>query len=139
MKRKLLMIVLFLTGCAAQLPPSPEDIQAKRFESVPGKAVIYIVRNTVDSIHHSSLSLDGLATITTHPGTYYRWEVNPGTHRITGFAGSNELLTLQAEAGRLYFVQHTVFGTVRSGPQVSYVQQISERDGRLLVNRAQLL
>lgn len=139
MWRKLLLIVPLLAACAAQLPPTPEDIQAKKFEAVPGKAVIYIVRNSVDSIHHSTLSLDGLATITTHPGTYYRWEADPGTHRITGFAGSNDELTIQTEAGRVYFVQHTVFGTVRSGPQLSYVQSISERDGRMLVSRAQLL
>lgn len=139
MWRKLLLTVLVLSGCAAQLPPSAEDIQAKKFESVPGKAVIYVVRNSVDSAHHSSLLLDGVATITTHPGTYYRWEVAPGSRRISGFGGTSELLTLQVQAGRIYYVQHTVFGTIRSGPQVSYLQEVSERDGRMLVSQAQLL
>ncbi|MGZ8229401.1 MAG: hypothetical protein ACXW2A_06575, partial [Burkholderiales bacterium] len=43
----MLILGLALAACA-QLPPSPQEIEAKRFESVPGKAVIYVVRDEPD-------------------------------------------------------------------------------------------
>lgn len=133
-----LLIAMLLAGCA-QLPPSPQDIQAKTFERVPDKAVIYVVRTPMDSSEASGLALDDSGPITTLPGTYYRWEVTPGLHRVAGFAGANESVALTTEAGKIYFLQHTVRGTVRSGPQSTSLRQINERDGRALVMRAQML
>jgi hypothetical protein len=37
-------IALILAGCA-QVPPSPQEIGAKKFEAVPDRAVVYIVQN----------------------------------------------------------------------------------------------
>src|SRR5215831_2613324 len=89
-----LLSALLVAGCA-QLPPTPEDIQAKKFEPVPGKSVIYVVRRTLDSDGARSILLDEKSSITTFRGTYYRWEVEPGTHRITGMgAGGGENVTL---------------------------------------------
>jgi len=45
--RRLLVVAVMLAGCV-QLPPTPQDIQAKKFEGVPDKAVIYIVRDLPD-------------------------------------------------------------------------------------------
>ena len=135
---RILMAALLLSGCA-QLPPSPADIQAKRFESVPGKAVIYVVRTPMDSQESSGLSLDYVSQITTHPGTYYRWEVAPGTHRVAGFGVGTELVTLATEPGKIYFLQHSVLGHWRSGPQLTGLKQISDQDGRALVAHAELL
>lgn len=133
-----LSVAILLAGCV-QLPPSPQDLQAKRFEPVPAKAVIYVVRTPMDSREASGLALDESGPITTRPGTYYRWEVTPGLHRVAGFAAANESVTLATEAGKIYFLQHTVLGTVRSGPQFTSLRQIDERDGRALVMRAQIL
>ncbi len=132
-------IVLLVVGCA-QLPPSPEDIQAKKFESAPDKAAIYIVRQPVDSDAGHTLSLDDRLIITTYRGTYYRWEVAPGTHRVSGFAGGAESVTVNAAPGRVYFVQHTVFAHQEDGTVlVSALQEISGQAGRNLVSRGQLL
>jgi hypothetical protein len=139
MRRALLIAALFtLAGCAVQ-PPSPADIQAKRFESVPGKAVIYIVRDSVDSPVHDMISLDGDALITTHPKTYYRWEVAPGAHDIRGYASSTAAITVNSQAGQVYFVQHVVHGNRRAGVQGTYLKRIDPDFGRELVSRARLL
>src|SRR5687767_6620803 len=68
---RILLIAMLLAGCV-QLPPSPQDLQAKRFDAVPGKAVIYVVRAPMDSPASSGLSLDDREQITTLEGTYYR-------------------------------------------------------------------
>lgn len=132
------LLVLLIAGCA-QLPPTPQDIQAKKFESVADKAVIYIVRTPMDSHEGGEISLDDNAQITTYAGTYYRWEVAPGRHRIAGYTGQAGLVQLDAQAGKIYFVQHTVQGSRRSGWQFTNLRQISEQDGRKLVMQSQLL
>jgi len=135
---RILLTALVLAGCV-QLPPSPEDLRAKKFESLPDKSVIYIVRAAMDSYEASGLALDDRAQITTYGGTNYRWEVAPGTHRIAGIAAANESVTLSTAPGRIYFLEHTVLGTPRSGPQFTNLRQIGEQEGRTLVVRSQLL
>ncbi len=135
---KILLTALLLAGCV-QLPSTPEDIQARKMESLPDKSVIYIVRSAMDSHETSGLSLDDHAQITTFRRTYYRWEVAPGMHRVAGYAAANESVTLTTAPGKIYFLEHTVIGTRRSGPQSTGLREIGEQDGRALVMRSQLL
>ena len=137
MNWRMLALTALLAGCV-QLPPSPQDIQAKRFEPVPDKGVVYIVRDAMGVPLMDTLWLDDSQTITTHTGTYYRWEVAPGTHRIVGFGPSTSSLTLNAEAGKVYFVRHVVGGTLRSGVQYSALERLDEQAGRANVARSTL-
>lgn len=132
-----LLIALLVAGCA-QLPPTPEEIQAKKFETVPDKAVIYIVRTPMDSDEAGSITLDN-DPITTYGGSFYRWVVAPGLHEIAGYAGETGLVKINAQAGHLYFVEHTVYGTPRSGWQWSFLKQIGEKEGRILVTESSML
>jgi hypothetical protein len=132
-----LAMALTLAGCQ-QLPLSPEDLQAKKFAAVPDKAVIYLVRDSPDfSDQPATIRLGDNVMITTYTGTYYRWEVPPGAHRITGYAADIGTITLQAEAGRIYFVrqQRAPFVHVQS----SHFYLVSEPEGRAAVMRAVLL
>jgi hypothetical protein len=136
---RVLLLALLLAGCA-QLPPSPADIQAKRFESVPDKAVIYVVRTPMDSWEPSGLALDSVSQITTHRGTYYRWEVTPGTHSVTGLGFGVASVTLTTTPGKIYFLEHTVLGDRDDGGvTLTRLRAISDQDGRTLVARAELV
>ena len=136
---RMLIPALILAGCA-QLPPSAEDIQAKRFDSIPNKSVIYVVRQLLDSPEGGSLTLDERSTITTYQGTYYRWEVDPGTHRVAGFASGTGSLTLNTAPGRIYFVQHTVLSDRQDGGVIfTALQEVSDQTGRALVSRGTLV
>jgi hypothetical protein len=122
-----------------QLPPSPQDTQTRKIEGIPGKAVIYIVRDRRDSREVAGLLLDYAAPITIHPRSYYRWEVAPGTHHVTGFAASNVSVMLNTEAGKVYYLRQTVMGTRRSGPQYTDLQQINEKEAHSLLMGATML
>ena len=136
---RVLIPALLLAGCA-QLPPTAEDIQAKKFETVPDKAVIYIARQRLDSNEGATIMLDNRMTITTFRGTYYRWEVAPGTHRISGFGNGTELVTLNAAPGKIYFVQHTVLSDPEDKVVIlTRLREVSDDTGRTLVSRAELL
>ena len=136
--RRIPIIALLLAGCV-QLPPTPEDIQAKKFEIPPGMSVIYIVRTPLDSREAAGLWLDDKVQITTMSNTYYRWETAPGLHRITGAGRWSDFLELRTEAGKIYFVQQTAYGTIRAGAQITWVQLIDEQAGRKLVLQSELL
>ena len=136
---RILLIALLLAGCA-QLPPSPADIQAKRFDSVSGKSVIYVVRTPMDSWEASGLSLDDGSQISTYRGTYYRWEVAPGTHRVESIGFGTASVTLTTASGKIYFLEHTVLGDRDDGGVTNTrLREIGDQAGRELVARAELL
>ena len=139
MRRVLLAFYLALLGACAQLPPSPQELEAKRFEAVPHKAVIYIVRQPMDSTEYGALLMDTGEQVTLFPGTFYRWEVPAGTRRISGLGPWNVLYSLEVQPGRIYFLRYTVAGTPRMGPILAGLQSIGEQQGRSLVQQAELV
>jgi hypothetical protein len=133
----LALVVFTLAGCQ-QLPLTPEDIQARKFEAVPDKAVIYLFRDNPDfSEIEAAVSLDGELSFRTYPGTYYRWEVAPGMHRIQSFGGDTGQIRVQAERGKVYFVQQRVAG-MRLAPESTF-ENISEAQARAIVQRCVLV
>jgi hypothetical protein len=131
-----LVLALALPGCQ-QLPLTPEDLQARKFEPVPDKAVIYLVRSSPDfSSVQAQIRVGDKLLLRTYPGTYYRWEVPPGRHTITGYAEDIGTITLEAERGRIYFVQQRVTRMVVTN---SSFELVSEAAGRDLVLRSVLL
>jgi hypothetical protein len=137
--RRILVLALLVAGCA-ELPPSPADVQARRFEAVPGRAVIYVVRTPLDSAEISGLVLGDRGQVGMQPGTYYRWEAGPGTHRVVGAGPATESVTLTTAPGGIYFLEHTVVGDPHDGGvQSTALRQIGDQAGRSLVMRSQLL
>jgi len=135
---RMLVPALLLAGCA-QLPPSPEDIQAKKFEVAPDQSVIYLVRMPMDSKEGGGLTLDGRGVITLYRGTYYRWEVAPGTHRVAGFGAGTEAVTLTTAPGKIYFLEHTVLGDKDDGGVIfTALREIGDQAGRSMVMNSEL-
>ncbi len=136
MRYIILSLMVFVAAGCVQLPQSAADIQGKKFESIADKAVIYIVRARVDGLVAAPLTLSN-GTISTHQGTYYRWEVAPGTHRIEGGGVHTAAVTVQAEAGKIYFVEQTADGGARDGLTKMSLRRIDENRGRRMVSEAQ--
>ena len=121
-----------------QLPLTPEDIQARKFEAVPGKGVIYMVRDSPDWTEvQAQIYFGGKVLLKTYPGTYYRWEVPPGEHRIAGSLSDTGAITVDAAPGKIYFVQQRVTGLM--GSPHSFFSMVNEVAGRAAVMRSVLL
>jgi len=130
--------MLALAGCV-QLPLTPLDLQARKFESIPDKVVIYVVRDSPDfSDVAATIWLGEKLMLTTYPGTYFRWEVPPGAHRITGAAADIGQITLDTRPGTLYFVQQRVAAAMMGFPQSSF-HHVDAPNGRAAVLRSVLL
>jgi hypothetical protein len=138
MRTGLAVLIAFLLAACAPLPPSPQDLAAKRFEPVPGQSVIYLVRPYPDaSSEAATLWLDDQVMGSTFPGTYFRWVVPPGRHRIAGFASDSGSIVLDTAPGRLYFVYQS-FGRPLGFSGQSYFQSIDEHQGRWMIMQSRL-
>ena len=135
MKKALLILALLVCGCV-QLPPNPADLQAKKFEAVPGRSVIYIVRPPIDSDHPGVVTIDGTVQVPTFQGTYNRVEVAPGSHLIEGVIPPSLRLVVNTQPGQIYFLRMWVRGTSRGGPTTAALEQVSPEYGRTLVAQA---
>lgn len=127
---------LILAACA-QIPPSPQEIEAKKFEPVAGHAVVYIVQRATGPTLAVGLALDDNTQITTWTGTFYRWVVKPGAHKIENTAPLNDSITLQLEAGKIYFVEQWVTGW-RGSVTNSRLHRLDDRAGRQMVRTSTL-
>jgi hypothetical protein len=132
------LLALALSACAP-LPPSPQEIEAKRFEPAPGKAVIYLVREHPDiSREVATVMLDDNMMGSTYPGTFFRWVVEPGRHQIRGFAGDPGSMIIDASPDRIYYVQQS-YTRGFTGFGQSFFRLIPEPNGRGAVLRGELV
>src|SRR5688572_6946875 len=99
----LAVAVLVLAGCAG-LAPGSQDFEAKEFRPLPDKGVIYLVRGEpVYSDRPVPVWLGNFLMLITYPDTFFRWEVPPGVHRISGHETDFGTISVAAEAGGMYF------------------------------------
>lgn len=133
-----IVALIWLAGCAP-LPPTPQDIQAKKFETVPDKAVVYLFRDAPDFADAAATVLvNDSVQGTTYPGTYLRLELAPGRHRVSGFALDPGVIEFEALPGRIYFLQQSVAHSF-SRMHSSYFRFVGDTHGRQAVLRSELI
>lgn len=109
-----LVLLLALLGACASTPQAPPqtDAEAKRFESAPRAAIIYLYRaDTPGGSGTPTIWIDGRIVGQTLPATYFRVPVRPGRNRISAYAGDQGRLEIETRAGGIYFVSMRVAGT----------------------------
>lgn len=130
---------LLLLAACTPLPPSPQDIQAKKFDVVPEKAVVYLFRDAPDFADEpSTVLVNDSVQGTTYPGTYIRIELAPGRHRISGFASDSGVIEFETQPGRLYFLQQSVAHSFFR-MYTSFFRFVGEGYGREAVLRSELI
>ena len=126
-----------LAGCVTR-EPSPQEIGAKRFDPVAGRAVVYLYRERADFADAAvGLMLDDEYRGTSYRGTFHRFELAPGRHRLAGYAGDIGRLEFTVEAGRLYFIRHAV--TRLRGIELSFFHPVPAEAGRQSVLQYELI
>lgn len=137
--RTLAAALALLIAACAPLPPSPADLQAKRFETLPDQGVVYLFRDYPDFVDDgATLVVDDAVSGTTYPGTYLRLELTPGRHRIAGFAGDAGAIAFDIGPGEIRFVQQSVLQPI-IGPALSRFWLVDPHYGRQVVLRCELV
>jgi len=109
----LVLLLSLLDGCASTPEASLQsDAEAKRFESAPRAAIIYLYRaDTPGASGTSTIWVDGHIVGQTLPATYFRVPVRPGRNRISAYAGDQGRLEIETREGGIYFVSMRIAGT----------------------------
>jgi hypothetical protein len=133
--------ILFLLAIAFGCATVPEtdtsaDTQAKQFQPVSGKAVLYLYRqsngfgDTLDANTH----LDGQLIGALAPNTYQMINVAPGHHTLSVAGPTNsEQADLDAAAGNVYFYAVSIKW---AGPMIRHrhIEAVTEAEGRAAIN-----
>lgn len=101
-----LLIAVLLAGCASTPQASRErDAEAKQFVSHPATAAVYVYRSDWSAMGEDSvLYVDRRLLGATLPGTYFRVDLQPGKHVLSGFAYDAGQLAIDVRPGEIYFV-----------------------------------
>jgi hypothetical protein len=86
---------------------SPEQQRAAlKFQPASGKAVLYVFRHQLKgALQGHDLVLDGRCLGQIRGCTFYRLELEPGKHRLSGDKKCQESLEVEVAAGQVHFVE----------------------------------
>jgi hypothetical protein len=104
----LLGVIGLVTGCASTPQASDDrDKAAKQFGTHPASATLYVYR--IDTSTDDSVLWIGERIIgATLRNTYFRVNLEPGRHVLTGMGHDDGRLPIDVRPGMLYFVALTV-------------------------------
>ncbi|MCG8581462.1 MAG: DUF2846 domain-containing protein [Bacteroidales bacterium] len=136
-----LLVLPLLIGCAStSKAPVERSEEAKRFEKHPDKAVVYLYRTgrVVGAAGQIQVKINGIEAGGTGPGTFFRWELNPGTYSfMSSTAESSRVVELNVKAGEHYFLRQDARVGVNAG-RVTLVEK-DEKAGMKEINGCQLI
>ena len=110
----LFMILELMIGGCASTPAIDvaQSIHAKSFSVRPGYANIYVYRDTQSQYSgDSSIVIDNKNLGIVRENNFVFFEVTPGKHHICG-DDINNILSVNADAGKNYFVAATLTGSL---------------------------
>jgi hypothetical protein len=132
---------LLLLGCAkvSKAPESSSD-EAKLFNTVEGKSVVYLYREkrAVGAAVQYMVKINGIDAGGTGPGTFFRWELKPGTYSIASSSTeSSATVQVNAEAGKLYFFKQ--IGRLGFESTRLSIKEVDEKTGKKDIQGLKLL
>jgi hypothetical protein len=106
------LLAALVGGCAATPEASPQsDAEAKRFETAPRTAIIYLYRaDTPSNGATATIWVDGRLIGESVPATYFRVLARPGHNRISASGHDTGRLEIDTRANEVYFVAMQVLG-----------------------------
>lgn len=106
------LLLALLAGCAATPEASRErDAEAKRFETAPRTAIIFLYRaDTPSNGATATLWMDGRLIGQSLQTTYFRVFARPGRNIITVAGSDMGRIEIDTSADGIYFIAMQVFG-----------------------------
>lgn len=131
-----------IVGCASvSKAPERSSDEAKKFDSLEDKGVVYLYRTgrMVGAALQYMVKINGRDAGGTGPGTFFRWELKPGTYSISSSTNeSSATVQVDVEAGKLYFFNQTGRLGLTQGGRVT-IERVDEGTGKKDVSGLKLL
>ena len=126
-------LLAFLAGCASTPEASlSSDADAKRFDTAPNAAIVYIYRPTGAGRGVSTLWVNGRLVGESLPRTFYRVPVRPGRTRLTTSANDAGKLEFDTQVDGVYFVEARVEGETQSEAATTF-RRIPPESGKAAI------
>lgn len=119
----LILPLFFMAGCASvNKAPAEQDLAAKKFAVNPSTAQLYIYRDqTFGAAISMPVTVNGKLLGTTGPKSFFKLDLEAGTHTITSQGGKSSL-DVQTRSGDIYYVwQQVKMGLVAAGSKLQLV------------------
>jgi len=133
--------ILFANSCASTSKAGKDQsAQAKKFEIPSNKGVVYLYRTgrAVGAAGSLQVKINGIDAGGTGPGTFFRWELTPGTYSFsTSTSESSAVIEVEVEANEHYFLRQDARLGISSGRVTMVIQD--ESTGMSAVKNCQLL
>ena len=133
--------IMFANSCASTSKAGEDQsAQAKSFEKPADKGVVYLYRTgrAVGAAVSIQVKVNGMDAGGTGPGTFFRWELTPGTYAFSSFTSeSSAVVEVEVKANEHYFIKQDARMGINSGRVTMVVQ--NESTGMSDVNNCKLL
>ena len=137
----LISVGLLSLGCASTSKASAESSQeAKSFGTAEGKGTVYLYRTgrVVGAAGQLTVRVNGNVAGGTGPGTFFKWDLKPGTYTFTSTTGeSSAVVQLNVIAGQVYYVRQDARIGLDTG-RVS-MKEVDSKKGQKEVSGCKLL
>jgi len=137
----LILSAVFISACASvSKAPTDKSDEAKSFEAPAGKGVVYLYRTgrAVGAAGQLNVKVNGIDAGGTGPGSFFRWELNPGTYTfLSATAESSATAQLDVKAGELYFLRQDARLGISSGRVT--IKEVNDEKGQKEVKGCKLL
>ena len=141
--RNLFIIVLSfgLVQCAStSKAPTEKSDAAKSYTAPDGKGTVYLYRTgrAVGAAGQLSVQVNGNPAGGTGPGTFFKWDLNPGTYTFLSSTGeSSAVVELAVKAGSVYYIRQDARMGIDSGRVT--MKEVDSSKGQSEVKNCKLL
>ena len=133
---------LMIVGCAS-VSKAPESVsaEAKDFAPLADKGIVFLYREgrALGAALQYQVKVNGVDAGGTGPGTFFRWELKPGTYTLLSTTTeSSATIQVKVEAGKLYFYEQMSRIGLMQGGRIQ-IEQVDEGNGKAAVSGLSLL
>jgi hypothetical protein len=138
----LFIAIVFLTSGCASTSKAPETMsnEAKSFEAPADRGSVYLYRTgrAVGAAGQLSVKVNGMDAGGTGPGTFFKWDLKPGTYSFFSSTGeASAVVQLEVEAGEVYFIRQDARMGLDTGRVT--MKEVADSKGRKEVSACKLL
>ena len=105
----LFSLSLLIYSCAStSKAPIEKSEEAKSFSAPENKGSVYLYRTgrAVGAAGQLGVKINGVDAGGTGPGTFFKWDLNPGTYTFLSATGeSSAVVQLEVKPGQVYFIR----------------------------------
>ena len=136
----LFSLPLFVACAGASKATKDKSDEAKQFTKLDDKGIVYLYRpgRAVGAAAQTQIKVNGLDAGGTGPGTFFKWELTPGTYTFSCYTKeSSAVVEIDVKANEHYFVRQDTRMGISDG-RVTLKEQ-NEATGMKSVNSSKLL